>query len=52
MLINNILSYVLTPVYVFMAGLILNWYLSVQLQVQSPGLLRALPEWWKRSDNL
>ena len=27
-------------------------YLPVQLQVQSPGLLRALPEWWKRSDNL
>ena len=51
MLINNILM-ILLSVRMFISGLILNRYLPVQLQVQSPGLLRALPEWWKQSDNL
>ena len=36
----------------FISDLTLNRYLPVQLQVQSQGLLRALPEWWKWSDNL
>ena len=51
MLLNNILMF-LSSVRLFISDLILNRYFLVQLQVQNPELLRALPEWWKQSDNL